>query len=297
MKNVKNKFKITKKKLTIFASATISFLLIFACTTSFGMQHYYKLDFSTGLVTATTLNVRSGPGTGYPVVATVNKNEYVRVFAGVGSWYIVQVEGDFVGAVSQKYIKPIYPTGSGTSSGTSTNTGTNNNTPGKSSNTTGVTGISSLTADELETFNLINQQRINNGLSTLKVDTELQRVARIKAQDMVNNNYFDHTSPTYGNPFNMMKNFGISYKTAGENIAGNSSNSAAVTAWMNSSGHRANILNGNYNYTGLAVVSSPRYGKIYVQMFIGRWKKWGHPQKFSHEPSGIKNYVTLRNIY
>ena len=227
------------------------------------MQHYYKLDFSTGLVTASRLNVRSGPGTGYSVVTTVNKNEYVRVFAGIGNWYIIQTPGDFVGAVSQKYIKPIYPTGSGTSSGTSTNTGASGNSSGTST-------TSSLTADELETFNLINQQRANNGLSALKVDSELQRVARIKAQDMVNNNYFDHNSPTYGTPFNMMKNFGISYKTAGENIAGNSSNSAAVTAWMNSSGHRANILNSSYNYTGLAVVSSPRYGKIYVQMFIGK---------------------------
>ena len=68
----------------------------------------------------------------------------------------------------------------------------------------------------------------------------------------------------------MLKSFGISYKSAGENLAGNSSNSGAVTAWMNSSGHRANILNSSYNYTGLAVVSSPKYGKIYVQMFIGR---------------------------
>lgn len=255
-------FKLTKKKLIIISTIAVSFILIFIFTTSFGMQHYYKLDFTTGLVTADRLNVRSGPGTGYPVVATVNQNQYIRVFAGIGSWYIVQVEGDFVGAVSQKYVKPIYPTGSGKSSGTSTNTGSG------SSSGTSQTTTSSLTADELETFNLINQQRANNGLSALKVDNELQRVARIKAQDMVNNNYFDHNSPTYGTPFNMMKNFGITYKSAGENIAGNSSNSGAVTAWMNSPGHRANILNSNYNYTGLAVVSSPRYGKVYVQMFI-----------------------------
>ena len=252
--------KITKKKIIITTTIAISLLLIIICTTSFGMQHYYKLDFSTGLVTATKLNIRSGPGTGYPVVATVKQNEYVRVFAGVGSWYIIQAEGDYIGAVSQKYIKPIYPTGSGTSSGTSTGSGTSGN------NTS--TTTSTLTADELETFNLINQQRINNGLSALKIDSELQRVARIKAQDMVTNNYFAHESPTYGTPFNMMKSFGISYTSAGENIAGNSSNSAAVTAWMNSSGHRANILNNNYTYTGLAVVSSPKYGKIYVQMFI-----------------------------
>jgi uncharacterized YkwD family protein len=226
------------------------------------MQHYYKLDFTTGLVTADKLNVRSGPGTGYPVVATVNQNQYIRVFAGVGNWYIVQVEGDFVGAVSKKYVKPIYPNSSGTSSGTSTNIGSS------SSNTSSTT--SDLTADELETFNLINQQRTNNGLPALKIDPELQRVARIKAQDMVNNNYFDHTSPIYGTPFNMMKNFGITYKSAGENIAGNSSNSSAVTAWMNSPGHKANILNSSYNYTGLGVVSSSKYGKIYVQMFIGK---------------------------
>lgn len=87
---------------------------------------------------------------------------------------------------------------------------------------------------------------------------------------MVDNNYFSHTSPTYGSPFDMMKSYGISYKTAGENIAGNSSNSGAVEAWMNSEGHKANILNSNYNYTGLAVVSSPKYGKIFVQMFIGK---------------------------
>ena len=68
----------------------------------------------------------------------------------------------------------------------------------------------------------------------------------------------------------MLKSFKISYNTAGENIAGNSSNSGAVTAWMNSSGHRANILNSSFNQTGIGVVSSPKYGKIYVQMFIGK---------------------------
>lgn len=256
-------FNMTKKRLIFMTTITICSLLIFAFTTSFGMQHYYKLDFSTGLVTASKLNVRSGPGTGYSVVTTVDKNEYIRVFAGVGSWYIVQVEGDYIGAVSRKYIKPIYPTGSSTNSGGTSSSGTNSGTSTPSASST-------LTADELETFNLINQQRINNGLSALKIDAEVQRVARIKAQDMVNNNYFDHNSPTYGTPFNMLKNFGISYNSAGENIAGNSSNSAAVTAWMNSSGHRANILNGSYNYTGIGVVSSPKYGKVYVQMFIGK---------------------------
>ena len=128
-----------------------------------------------------------------------------------------------------------------------------------------------ITSDEQEVFNLINNERQKNGLSALKIDNEVQRVAKIKAQDMVNNNYFSHQSPTYGSPFDMLKSFKISYKSAGENIAGNSSNTGAVNAWMNSPGHRANILNSSFNYTGIGVVTGSKYGKIYVQMFIGKW--------------------------
>ena len=248
---------ITVKKKNILKIMLVAVFSIVACkyTTAIGMQYYYKVDFSTGLVTATTLNVRSGPGTKYNVIATVKKNEYIRVFAGVGEWYIVQVEGDYVGAVSKKYVKAIYPS--------SSSTGSNTNTGGQSITT-------AMNSDEKEVFDLINKQRTNNGLSALKEDAEVQKVARIKAQDMVSNNYFAHESPTYGTPFQMLKNFKISYKTAGENIAVNSSNSSAVTAWMNSSGHKANILNSNFNYTGIGVVSSNKYGKIYVQMFIGK---------------------------
>lgn len=252
---------ITIKRKKILKTTMIVFFIfmIGIVTTSFGMQHYYKVDFSTGLVTATELNVRSGPGTQYKIVATVKKNEYIRVFAGVGDWYIVQVEGDYIGAVSKKYIKAIYPN--------------SNNSSGSNSSSSGSGGTqtsSSMNSDEKEVFNLINKQRTNNGLQELKVDKEVQRVARIKAEDMVANNYFSHTSPTYGSPFDMLKSFKISYKTAGENIAANSSNNGAVTSWMNSSGHKANILNSNFNYTGIGVVSSSKYSKIFVQIFIGK---------------------------
>lgn len=202
-------------------------------------------------------------GTSYNVITTVNKNEYIRVFAGVGEWYIVQTDSDYVGAVSRKYVRAIYPSSSGSS-----NSGTGGSS--SSGNTSSSTETSNMNSDEKEVFDLINKQRTNNGLAALKNDSEVQRVARIKAQDMVNNNYFSHTSPTYGSPFDMLKSFKISYKTAGENIAGNSSNSSAVTAWMNSSGHKANILNSNFNYTGIGVVSSPKYGKMYVQLFFGK---------------------------
>lgn len=202
-------------------------------------------------------------GTNYNVITTVNKNEYIRVFAGVGEWYIIQTDSDYVGAVSRKYVRAIYPSSFGSSNG-----GTGGSS--SSGNTSSSTETSNMNSDEKEVFDLINKQRTNNGLAALKNDSEVQRVARIKAQDMVDNNYFSHTSPTYGSPFDMLKSFKISYKTAGENIAGNSSNSSAVTAWMNSSGHKANILNSNFNYTGIGVVSSPKYGKMYVQLFVGK---------------------------
>ena len=246
---------LKKKKIMKMVVITVFSFIVLGLSTSFAMQHYYKTDFSTGIVNATVLNVRSGPSSNFKVITTVKKNEYVRVFAGIGDWYVIQTNNDYIGVVSKKYIKAIY-------SGSSHNTG--------SATTGGTTSNTTLTSDEQEVFNLINKQRTNNGLAALKIDNEVQRVARIKAQDMVNNNYFSHTSPTYGSPFDMLKSFKISYKSAGENIAGNSSNSAAVTAWMNSSGHKANILNSSFNYTGVGVVNGSKYGKIYAQMFIGR---------------------------
>lgn len=257
MFHIFQKFKC--KMLWIF---TILFLLLLLFSAnSFGMRYYEKTDFVTGLVTASALNVRAGPGTTYKAVTQVYKNEYIRVFAKIGNWYVVQTDKDYIGAVSTDYVKPIYPNSGGTTS-------QSNTTSDQTSNTT--TKTSGLTADEKETFDLINKERVAAGLKALAIDDEVQNVARVKAQDMVNRGYFSHTSPTYGSPFDMLKNYGISYKTAGENIAGNSTNSGAVNAWMNSSGHKANILNSSYNYTGLAVVSSPKYGKIYVQMFIGK---------------------------
>ena len=212
--------RIKKKNILKMMSVIIFILTIGVFSTVLGMQHYYKVDFSTGMVTATELNVRSGPGVQYNIVTTVHKNEYIRVFAGVGDWYVVQVEGDYIGAVSKKYVKPIYPN---LSNSGSSNTGSGSQTS------------SSTNSNEKEVFELINKQRTNNGLKELKVDEELQRVARIKAQDMVDNNYFSHTSPTYGSPFQMLNSFKISYKTAAENIAGNSSNTGAINSWMNSS--------------------------------------------------------------
>lgn len=120
---------------------------------------------------------------------------------------------------------------------------------------------------EMEVVRLVNEIRIENGLKPLKENWELSRVARYKSQDMHDKKYFSHTSPTYGSPFTMMKNFGITYKTAGENIAyGYKTPKDVVTGWMNSSGHRANILNASYTQIGVGYVVD---GNYWTQMFIG----------------------------
>ena len=120
---------------------------------------------------------------------------------------------------------------------------------------------------ENEVIRLVNEIRVKNGLNALIPDWELSRVARYKSQDMKDNNYFSHTSPVYGSPFNMMKKFGISYKTAAENIAkGQKTPQAVVNSWMNSSGHRANILNPSYKKIGVGYVAG---GNYWTQMFVG----------------------------
>ena len=125
-----------------------------------------------------------------------------------------------------------------------------------------------VTSFEQEVIRLVNEIRVSNGLKALTYDWELARVARYKSQDMKDNRYFAHNSPVYGTPFQMMKNFGISYRSAGENIAmGYSTPQAVVNAWMNSSGHRANILNSSYTHIGVGYVSSGHY---WTQMFISK---------------------------
>ncbi len=122
-------------------------------------------------------------------------------------------------------------------------------------------------AFESEVVRLVNIERKKAGLTELKHNWELSRVARYKSEDMRDKGYFAHNSPTYGTPFQMMKSFGISYRTAGENIAkGQTTPAAVVNAWMNSSGHRANILNSSFTEIGVGYAS----GNYWTQMFIGK---------------------------
>ncbi|WP_420489863.1 CAP domain-containing protein [Neobacillus drentensis] len=140
--------------------------------------------------------------------------------------------------------------------------------PAQAETTTTSESTYSLSAYEQKVVDLTNQERAKNGLSALKVDLSLSKMARDKSQDMSTNHYFSHTSPTYGSPFEMMKKYGITYRYAGENIAmGQRTPEEVVTAWMNSEGHRKNILSPNFTSIGVGYVAD---GDYWTQEFIGK---------------------------
>lgn len=122
-------------------------------------------------------------------------------------------------------------------------------------------------AYEQEVVRLVNAERASYGLPALSIRADLCQYARIKSQDMHDSGYFSHTSPNYGSPFDMMKSFDITYSHAGENIAmGYSTPEAVVSAWMNSEGHRANILSASYTELGVGYVAD---GGYWTQWFVG----------------------------
>lgn len=143
--------------------------------------------------------------------------------------------------------------------------------PDDSNNNNSGSTTENFSAYQKQVLDLVNAERAKVGLNALVLDSSLSNVATMKSQDMIDKNYFSHTSPTYGSPFDVMKKFGISYKTAGENIAyGQKSPKEVVNAWMNSKGHRENILNSSFTHLGVGVAKNSNGTIYWTQMFIGK---------------------------
>lgn len=155
--------------------------------------------------------------------------------------------------------KPVTKPAAKPSAGTAAKQGTGTTNNGGSDNSATMSDFQS------QVVSLVNAERKKAGLPALKSDALLTKVAMAKAKDMDENNYFSHTSPTYGSPFDMMRQFGVSYSYAGENIAsGQKTPQEVMNAWMNSQGHRENILNKNYTKIGVGYVNGE-----WVQEFTG----------------------------
>lgn len=222
---------------------------------------FEKMDSSTGEVNVSVLNLREGPSTDYPTIGKLSKGQVLTVMGRLGDWYAVyDPDTGRVGAVYGRYLDvedvtvPISA----------------NVAEKKEKTSPPSSGKIVLTEDEQKLLELVNKAREENGLEPLAIDENLMKVARIKAKDMVENNYFSHQSPTYGSPFDMMRQFDNTFKSAGENIAGNKTVEGAFKAWMSSETHKKNILNPGFKVTGIGIENSPTYGKILVQQFIGR---------------------------
>ncbi|UOQ87342.1 CAP domain-containing protein [Gracilibacillus salinarum] len=124
----------------------------------------------------------------------------------------------------------------------------------------------SLDAVRQQVVDLTNDARNRNGVPPLEIDYEVADVAQKKADDMSQNDYFSHTSPTYGSPFDMLKQFGVSYSKASENIAaGQQSPEQVVEGWLNSEGHRRNMLDREVTHIGVGYTSD---GNYWTQLFI-----------------------------
>lgn len=133
-----------------------------------------------------------------------------------------------------------------------------------------VPASSELAALEQQLLELVNAERRAVGVAPLSMDPGIARVARLKSEDMVRLGYFAHQSPTYGSPFAMMRQFGIDFRLAGENLAHAASIESAHRALMNSPGHRANILNPRFTQVGIGVATGSTFGLKITQMFVGR---------------------------
>ncbi|AOT69732.1 CAP domain-containing protein [Geosporobacter ferrireducens] len=193
--------------------------------------------------------LRSGHSVNSPVIASLPQDSIYNVVGESNNWYVIEGDQGQIGAVEPKDAQPHIEVPS---------------MVGQTEN------IARLTPNEEELLRMLNAERVKKGLNPLKVDMEITKVARLKSQDMIDNNYFSHNSPTYGGPFDMMKQFGIHYIYAGENLAGNPSIQGAHTSLMNSQGHRDNILNPNFTHVGIGVREGSQYGKLATQMFVGR---------------------------
>jgi uncharacterized YkwD family protein/spore coat assembly protein SafA len=124
-------------------------------------------------------------------------------------------------------------------------------------------------SQENEVIRLVNAERARAGLPALKANWQLSRVARYKSADMANRGYFSHTSPTYGSPFRMMESFGLRFSAAGENIAyGQRTPAEVMRDWMNSPGHRSNILSRNYTEIGVGLAKNKNGVCYWTQMFM-----------------------------
>lgn len=202
------------------------------------------------MVSVHKTNVRNGEGTSYAIAGVLNQNDKIMVVRQMPSGWSEVIYKNKTAYVLTNDLKEV------------------ENIPNTPPSETQVSNLETFKQDVL---NLVNAERAKEGLGALVIDSNLSNVAQLKSRDMIDKDYFDHNSPTYGTPFDMMRSFGITYRVAGENIAmGHSTPEEVVEGWMNSAGHRKNIMNPRFTHLGMGI-DRAQSGRIYwTQMFTGQ---------------------------
>jgi len=237
---------------------------------------YEMVDFTYLAITADSLTVRAGTDTRYPSIGTVKAGQKIRALGKMDGWYVIQMpDSGKIGCISAKNATPFGKSNTTTSTNLTTGSGTVTPAPTAANTGTNIGGTTAagsgtMTSDESRILQLVNAERAKTGAKPLSSNGDCTKLARMKSQDMVDKNYFSHQSPTYGSPFDLLKSNNVSYMYAGENIAMNQSADAAFKAWMNSEGHKKNILNPNFTELGVGIAPKGNGSYIYTQLFIGR---------------------------
>lgn len=231
----------------------VCFVIIIVCIIIFSVfsrvlgneeiEEEITYDYYVGVVNTEQLRLRTGLSTENMCIGKLKKGEKLHIYDKINDWYIVKTENDIVGTVFSKYVELDSP------------------------EVLDVSNNILLTENENQFLELINQYRLENGLGSLKIDEKILNVARLKCQDMVKNNYFSHVSDQYGSLYELLTNCGIKYSFASENIVKADDIETAVKLLVNSKQHEENIVNSQYNATGISVEKN-NFGKyVCVQVF------------------------------
>jgi len=232
-----------KKKVIL---ALTAMFVISSGAFAYGLE---SIPEKRGEVASEGLNMRTGPGTGHGIIKEIYQGEDFDILGAMDEWYLVQLEDKTVGLVYKEYVRvtEIY---------------TEPEMEGDAESS--YKGVS----DAGILFDLANKARLEGGLKPFQWDERLNEIALLKAKDIEEEGYFGHFSPKYGTPFKMLKNMGIEYNSASENIAGGKNIEKAHDSIMGSPAHRGNILNRRFNKMGVGICESAEYGYIMVQLFV-----------------------------
>lgn len=227
-----------------------------------GKEKYYN-----GIATR-NMKVQTGMDGDSDLTYDVSNGDMLRVIGKSGGYNVCVLPNKQIGMVPENAVQPGSPQAPANTGGTAPAPQPGDTTKGATGgNGSAAGGAAPVEASSMVT--LVNQARAQASLKPLTANKELTNVANLKAADMVSKNYFNHNSPTYGSPFDMMKKYNVAYLYAGENLALNQNVNAAQQALMNSPGHKANILGKDFTQIGIGIAKKSDGSKVYVQMFIG----------------------------